>query len=80
MGILPRRKDWEEGLLIKERKENREKKIDIIKGKTRKHSDYYYTFKYFWGDLRMIPGLHKFGLDFLFTLKPKPFLDKRCLY
>lgn len=78
IGLLLKKKDWEEGLLPKEMAGITKQKGIIINENTRKHSDFYYTYRYFWGDLKMIPGLHKYGLDFLFTLKPKPFLDKMC--
>jgi SAM-dependent methyltransferase len=37
----------------------------------KRHSDLYYRFRFALGNLQMIPGLHRFGLDFLLLLKPR---------
>lgn len=69
-GILPRKKDWKADYTPRETPEiSTGGEIRIPEGQ-RKHSDFYYSYRFIQGNLQMLPGLHSFGLDYLFILRP----------
>ena len=71
IGYLPRKSDWKTDLTPRASAEilaSPEVSIPVQKGG---HSNFYYKFRFIQGELQKIPGLHKFGLDFLFILHPK---------
>ncbi|MFI5251940.1 MAG: class I SAM-dependent methyltransferase [Bacteroidota bacterium] len=70
-GMLPKKSDWKTDYFPKEAVETQATvDINIAQGK-KKHSDFYYGYRFIQGNLQMLPGLHRFGLDYLFILRPK---------
>jgi SAM-dependent methyltransferase len=68
-GILSQKKNWKELYSTGTEPESmQESEVKIPE--TKKHSDFYYKYRFIQGNLMMIPGLHKFGLDFMFMLRP----------
>jgi SAM-dependent methyltransferase len=73
MGVLPRKKGWK---ALYRPKENIGDKEDmgiadtVSTGNGRRRSDLYYRYRHATGKLKMIPGLHELGLDFMFHLSP----------
>ena len=71
IGYLPRKSDWKTDLYPRTSPEVLTSSEVRIQESRKKHSDFYYQFRFKQGELYNIPGLHKFGLDFLFILRPK---------
>ncbi len=71
MGYLPRKKGWNRDCFPRESPEVSVTSEVIVPEKTRRHSNFYHRYRFIQGNLQMIPGLHKSGLDFMFILKPK---------
>lgn len=71
IGYLPRKKDWKRDHFPKESPETQVGTEITIPDKPKKHSDIYYKYRFIQGNLQMVPGLYKFGLDFLFILRPR---------
>jgi SAM-dependent methyltransferase len=71
IGYLPRKSDWKKDYFPRESPEKTTNTEVMIPDQKKKHSDFYYRYRFAQGNLQMIPGLHKFGLDFLFILRPK---------
>ncbi|MGA2622449.1 MAG: class I SAM-dependent methyltransferase [Bacteroidota bacterium] len=70
-GYLPRKRDWKTDYFPR-KAEDIPRTTDIpVQDRKKKHSDIYYRLRFIQGNLQMIPGLHKFGLDFLFLLRPR---------
>lgn len=69
MGVLPRKADWKKGYFPRTQPEGapRQSEVAIPDGKRR--GDLYYRFRFWQGNIQHLPGLHDFGLDFLFLLK-----------
>lgn len=70
-GYLPRKKDWKTDYFPRKMPENRTTSEIIIPERKTKHPNFYYRYRFIQGNMQMIPGLHDFGLDFLFLLRPK---------
>jgi len=68
-GYLPRKGDWKKDYYPKEILGNNNPEVTIKQGK--KYPDIYYRFRQWQGELTRLPGLHDFGLDLQFILKPK---------
>lgn len=71
IGVLPRKKDWKKDYFPRTVPESRSQVHDVIIPNKKRHSNFYYFYRYWQGNLQHIPGLHNFGLDFLFLLKRK---------
>lgn len=71
IGYLRRKSDWKKDYFPRESLEKGINTEVTMPGQKNKHSDFYYKYRFIQGNLQMIPGLRKFGLDFLFILKPK---------
>jgi len=71
-GYLPRKSDWKRDYFPRESPETPVNSEITIAAPRKKHSDFYYRYRFLQGNLQMIPGLHRFGLDFLFILRPAP--------
>lgn len=71
MGYLPRKKDWKKDYFPRESPEKPTGSEVEIRDKPRRHSDFYHRYRFVQGNFQMIPGLHKFGLDFLFMMRAK---------
>lgn len=71
IGYLRRKSDWKKDYFPRESLEKGTNTEVTMPGQKNKHSDFYYKYRFIQGNLQMIPGLRKFGLDFLFILKPK---------
>ena len=71
IGYLPRKSDWKTDYFPHEAPETPSSGEVIIPDQVRKHSDFYYYYRFIQGNLQQIPGLYKSGLDFLFILKPR---------
>ena len=70
IGYLPRKRDWKKDYFPRDVPEVPATDEVRIAGPRRRHSDFYYRYRFIQGNLQMIPGLHTFGLDFLFILRP----------
>ncbi len=70
-GILPRKRDWKTDYFPRESPPLQPPSEVQIPEQKKKHSDFYYRYRFVQGNLQMISGLHEFGLDFLFLLRPK---------
>jgi len=70
-GLLPRKRDWKTDYFPRETPPESSPSEVRIPEQKRKHSDLYYRYRFLQGNLQMIPGLHEFGLDFYFLLRPK---------
>ena len=71
IGYLRRKRDWKKDYFPREAPEIRVGSEIDIPDRPQKHSDFYHRYRFVQGNLQAIPGLHKFGLDFLFIMKPK---------
>ncbi|MHB1048800.1 MAG: class I SAM-dependent methyltransferase [Bacteroidota bacterium] len=71
IGMLPRKNDWKKDYFPKTEPEKISPQSEVIVPEKKKHSDLYYQLRFWQGNLQHIPGLHNFGLDFLFLLKKK---------
>lgn len=71
VGLLKRKKDWKKDYFPKTSPEQISQQTEVIIPNKKKHSDLYYKFRFVQGNLQHVPGLHNFGLDFLFLLKKK---------
>jgi SAM-dependent methyltransferase len=69
IGVLPRKSDWKKDYFPRVSPESAANFEIAIPEEKKRHSDFYYRFRFVQGNLQMIPGLCKFGLDFLFILK-----------
>jgi 2-polyprenyl-3-methyl-5-hydroxy-6-metoxy-1,4-benzoquinol methylase len=70
IGYLPRKSNWKKDYFPRQSPEKVISSEIPIPDQKKKHSDLYYKYRFVQGNLTMIPGLHKFGLDFLFILRP----------
>ncbi len=70
IGYLRRKNDWKNDYFPKLEKEKPTSNEIVLDEKKRKHSDFYYHYRYIQGNLSHIPGLYDFGLDFQFIMKP----------
>lgn len=71
IGYLPRKSGWKMDYFPRESPEKATITEITIPPQKKKHSNFYYKYRFAQGNLQMIPGLYKFGLDFLFILRPK---------
>jgi SAM-dependent methyltransferase len=71
IGALPRKRDWKKGYFPRTEPERISQQSEVAVPDKKKHSDLYYQWRFWQGSLQHIPGLHNFGLDFLFLLKKK---------
>jgi SAM-dependent methyltransferase len=71
IGVLPRKKDWKKDYFPKTSPESISIQKDVIVPVKKKHSDWYYRFRFVQGNLQHLSGLYNFGLDFLFLLKKR---------
>ncbi len=71
VGYLPRKQDWKKDYFPRESPETQVDTVINIPETPQKHSDFYHRYRFIQGNLQMLPGLHKFGLDFLFLMQPK---------
>ncbi len=70
-GLLAQKKNWKELYSPKDKPETIKESNDKLEiPDSKKHSDFYYKYRFIQGNLQMIPGLHDFGLDFMFMLAP----------
>jgi len=70
VGWLPRKKNWKKSYSPRKLVRNpaKDEVAPIVK---KQLPEIYYKYKFLEGRLRNIPGLHKFGLDYQFVLKPQ---------
>ncbi len=69
IGYLPKKKNWKEEYYPVE-SNNRKETSEIILSDQKRYPDFYYRYRTFQSRFHDIPGLHKFGLDFIFILRP----------
>jgi 2-polyprenyl-3-methyl-5-hydroxy-6-metoxy-1,4-benzoquinol methylase len=67
-GYLPRKKAWKKDYYPKEAGPKTASEVAVRTGRT--YPGWYYRFRQLQGDLLRVPGLHDWGLDFLFLLRP----------
>ena len=70
-GVLPRKRDWKKDLFPRDKPEIAVSSNIVLPDEPKKHSDFYYRYRFVQGNLQMVPGLYDFGLDFLFILRPR---------
>ena len=70
LGWLPRKKNWKETYRPPAAPEPEMETGKVIVTSSRKRPAIYYRYRFFESSVRMIPGLHKFGLDLAFILQP----------
>ena len=70
IGYLPQKSNWKKDYFPRETAEKQTGSDTIVIDEKKKHSEFYYRYRFIQGNLQHIPGLHKYGLDFLFILKP----------
>jgi SAM-dependent methyltransferase len=70
LGYWPRKTHWKDPYFPRQIPENLTKSCIKIPDQKKKHSDFYYRLRFIQANLRMLPGLRDFGLDFLFILRP----------
>ncbi|HTR80427.1 MAG TPA: class I SAM-dependent methyltransferase [Bacteroidota bacterium] len=70
-GLLPRKRDWKTDYFPHKTPKAQTSSDVHIPEQKKRHSDLYYRYRFIQGNLQMIPGLHDFGLDFLFILRPR---------
>jgi len=69
-GVLPRKRDWKRDYFPRPA-DNAGRPAEVrIPDQKKKHSNFYYRYRFIQGNLQMIPGLYDFGLDFFFLLRP----------
>lgn len=68
-GFLSKKKNWKNDYFPKNSPEVI-KETQIVISDKKKYPDIYYKYRYLQSKLHDIPGLHNFGLDFLFLLRP----------
>ncbi|OGF46981.1 MAG: hypothetical protein A2452_01255 [Candidatus Firestonebacteria bacterium RIFOXYC2_FULL_39_67] len=66
-GLLPLKKSWKEAYRFTE--ESKMEKKEFAPAEVKKHSNSYYSYRYFMNNSKNIPGLYSFGLDFLIVAK-----------
>lgn len=71
IGYLPQKKNWKQDYYPKNQPEIVAAENVVKIDDRKKHSDFYYEFRFLQGNLQHISGLYDFGLDFLFILHPK---------
>lgn len=69
LGLYPRKGSWKSPYFPKKQTESGNQTAAVIEKK--KHSDFYYRYRFAQLNLKMLRGLHKFGLDYQFILRPK---------
>lgn len=71
IGYLPRKRDWKRDYFPRESPEVQVSSEVIVPDRPPRHSKFYHRYRFIQGNLQMVPGLHKSGLDFLFLMTPK---------
>ena len=67
-GLLPKKKNWKEDHFPREDLQAEVgQSVDVNEGNRK--SAFYYQYRNFSAELSNLPGLHDFGLDFLFELR-----------
>ena len=70
-GYWPRKRDWKKDYFPRGAAGNSTNPEIAQQDAKRKHPDLYYRLRFMQGNLQMLPGLHQWGLDFLFILRPR---------
>lgn len=68
-GYLPQKRNWKEPYFPKEKAETAAPRVAVRVKK--KHADFYYKYRFMQFNLKMLPGLRRYGLDFQLILQPK---------
>lgn len=74
--ILPNKKNWKQNLTAPISRHSSSGKNQLASGRNKKRSLLYYKFQFFKNELVKVPGIHKYGHDLIFILKPS-FLQDR---
>lgn len=69
LGWYPQKSDWKKPYFPQKTDKTEQKTVTLTNKK--KHSDYYYQYRFAQLNLKMLPGLRKFGLDYQFFLRPQ---------
>lgn len=69
IGYLPKKKNWKEDY-YPAKSDDQNARSEIIVSEQKKYPDLYYRYRAFQSRFHDIPGLHNFGLDFIFILRP----------
>jgi 2-polyprenyl-3-methyl-5-hydroxy-6-metoxy-1,4-benzoquinol methylase len=68
LGWLPQKPKWKAPYIPQKQSESVNETVTLKNKK--KHSDFYYQYRFAQLNLKMLPGLKKFGLDYQFILRP----------
>lgn len=68
LGWLPPKSDWKAAYAL--RLESKPRSRTLHPPEPRRKPFWYHAFRYYTGHMKSIPGLHSFGLDFSFVLRP----------
>jgi SAM-dependent methyltransferase len=68
-GLLPKKKNWKEDYSFPRPELQVNTGQGVVAKKEKRKSSFYYEYRNFSADLGNLPGLHDFGLDFLFELQ-----------
>lgn len=68
-GLLPQKKNWKKPYYPREKAENAAARVAVRVKK--KHAAFYYRYRFMQFNLKMLPGLRRYGLDFQLILQPK---------
>ncbi|HYP49748.1 MAG TPA: hypothetical protein VEQ34_02315, partial [Pyrinomonadaceae bacterium] len=67
IGWLPQKGNWKEPYVLKEKSAASD---TFTVNEKKKKPDFYYRYRFAQLNSKMLPGLHKFGLDYQLFLKP----------
>ncbi len=76
-GWLPSKKKWKDPYRLPEATQRPQVLPGGTSRKPPKKPDIYYRFRFIQNTLNVLPGLHDFGLDFIFHLRPTDPVDHR---
>ena len=71
MGLWPRFKDWKKHYVVKRPAAAAQGETQIVLPPKKNRPDLYYLYRLHRMNLRMLPGMREFGLDYELLLKPK---------
>jgi hypothetical protein len=71
LGYLRRKRDWKSDYFPKEVPPVSPSQEIVLDQRHKRHSRFYYYYRFIQGNLQMIHGIHSVGLDYLFILQPR---------
>lgn len=71
LGRLPRKRNWKEAYHAPAESGQSARAKEVAIGGGKKRPGWYYRYRFFESNIKMLPGLHNSALDFMFLLRPK---------